>query len=104
MAADHPGGRLVPPVPRRGGRQRAPDGIAAANADGRIVSANWQFGQLYGLSPAEAAGLTLEAVVARAWQDSGEAAPAQLLAHLRESQHFAGAPFEVPLPASAGSG
>ncbi|MCF4126225.1 EAL domain-containing protein [Methylobacterium sp. SyP6R] len=76
----------------------APDGIAAANADGRIVSANWQFGQLYGLSPAEAAGLTLEAVVARAWQDSGEAAPAQLLAHLRESQHFAGAPFEVPLP------
>ncbi len=76
----------------------APDGIAAANADGRIVSTNWQFGQLYGLSPGEAAGLTLEAVVVKAWQDSGEAAPDQLLSHLRESQHFAGAPFEVPLP------
>lgn len=76
----------------------APDGIAAVNADGRIVSANWQFGQLYGLSPGEAAGLTLETLVARAWQESDEAAPAQLLAQLRESQHFAGAPFEVPLP------
>ncbi len=76
----------------------APDGIAAANADGRIVSANWQFGQLYGLPPAEAVGLTLEAVVARAWQDADAAAPAQLLARLREAQRFAGAPFEVPLP------
>jgi diguanylate cyclase (GGDEF)-like protein/PAS domain S-box-containing protein len=79
-------------------RVGAPDGIVAANADGRIVSANWQFGQLYGLPPGEAAGLTLEAVVARAWQESDAAAPAQLLARLRESQRFAGAPFEVPLP------
>ncbi|MGX7707367.1 EAL domain-containing protein [Methylobacterium sp. Gmos1] len=76
----------------------APDGIAAANADGRIVSANGQFGQLYGLPPGKAAGLTLEAVVARAWQESGAAPPPHLLAHLRESQRFAGAPFEVPLP------
>ncbi|WP_053081584.1 EAL domain-containing protein [Methylobacterium aquaticum] len=76
----------------------APDGIAAANADGRIVSANWQFGQLYGLSSGEVAGLTLEAVVTRAWQESGEAAPDQLLPRLRESQRFTGAPFEVPLP------
>ncbi|PIK72317.1 diguanylate cyclase, partial [Methylobacterium frigidaeris] len=76
----------------------APDGIAAANADGRIVSANWQFGQLYGLPPGEAVGLTLESVVAQAWQNADSDAPAQLLAHLRESQRFAGAPFEVPLP------
>ncbi|UHC18119.1 EAL domain-containing protein [Methylobacterium currus] len=79
-------------------RTGAPDGIAAANADGRIVSANWQFGQLYGLPPGEAAGLTLEAVVARAWQDADDAAPDQLLAQLREAQLFTGAPFEVPLP------
>ncbi|WP_171070403.1 EAL domain-containing protein [Methylobacterium terricola] len=76
----------------------APDGIAAANADGRIVSANRQFGQLYGLGPAEAVGLTLEAVVARAWQEAGGEAPGQLLARLRESLLFAGAPFEVSLP------
>ncbi|WP_162561187.1 EAL domain-containing protein [Methylobacterium terrae] len=76
----------------------APDGIAAANADGRILSANRQFGQLYGLSPAEAAGLTFEAVVVRAWQEAAEPAPDQLLARLRESLRFAGAPFEVPLP------
>ncbi|SFV16510.1 PAS domain S-box-containing protein/diguanylate cyclase (GGDEF) domain-containing protein [Methylobacterium sp. 174MFSha1.1] len=79
-------------------RVGAPDGIAAANADGRIVSANWQFGQLYGLPPGEAVGLTLEAVVARAWQEAYDDAPAQLLAHVREAQRFAGAPFEVPLP------
>ena len=75
-----------------------PDGIVAANADGRIVSANRQFAQLYGLAPGEAVGLTFEAVVARAWQDTHGDAPPQLLAHLREAQRFAGAPFEVPLP------
>ncbi|WP_156311836.1 EAL domain-containing protein [Methylobacterium platani] len=78
--------------------QGAPDGIAAANADGRIVSANRQFGQLYGVAPAEAVGLTFEAVVVRAWQQAAEAPPDQLLARLRESLRFEGAPFEVPLP------
>ncbi|BCM85495.1 EAL domain-containing protein [Methylobacterium indicum] len=75
-----------------------PDGIAAANADGRIVSANRQFGQLYGVAPGEVVGLTLEAVVALAWQGTYGDAPPQLLAHVREAQLFAGAPFEVPLP------
>ena len=75
-----------------------PDGIVVANADGRILSANRQFGQLYGLGPGEAVGLTLEAVVARAWQGADGDAPPQLLAQVREALFFAGAPFEVPLP------
>ncbi|MGE7416375.1 EAL domain-containing protein [Methylobacterium tarhaniae] len=94
----HEAGPAGPGIAAPEARHGAPDGIAVANADGRIVSANGQFGQLYGLSPAEAVGLTLEAVVARAWQEAAGDAPAQLLAQLRESLRFAGAPFEVPLP------
>ncbi|TGD97348.1 EAL domain-containing protein [Methylobacterium nonmethylotrophicum] len=96
--AEPPGGSAA----RGDASSGRPDGIAVANADGRIVSANRQFGQLYGLSPAEAVGMTLETVVVRAWHEAqGDAPvqpPAQLLTHLRESLQFTGAPFEVPLP------
>ncbi len=36
--------------------------------------------------------------MALAWQGTYGDAPPQLLAHVREAQLFAGAPFEVPLP------
>ncbi len=73
------------------------DGLVVRDADGRITAANQAFAAMHGLgAPAEAVGLTIEQVLARAW--GGEAAAAEVLLAWSDNARFAGAPFELPLP------
>jgi diguanylate cyclase (GGDEF)-like protein len=82
------------------------DGVMVAAADGTIQWVNEPFVRLYHLATRERArGQTLQALYRQAWQ----AVPAVLadealrheqgLAVLADQLRFAGAPFEVPLPA-----
>jgi len=82
------------------------DGVMVADADNRITWVNGHFLRLYGLDGSAAAlgqplGQPLEAVFLSAW-GSAPAADAALvqtgLATLVENLHYAGAPFELPLP------
>lgn len=82
------------------------DGAAVHDDAGRIVFANDRFVAMYSLpTQAAAVGRTYAELVQQRWDAAGlpeeHAAHAEdLAAALRDSLHFAGAPFEVPLPGS----
>lgn len=84
--------------------ERAGDGIAVLDTEGRIVFANDRFAALYGL-PARHDGLQRRYadLVRQCWQDPQAAeeyaasAPDIAIA-LNDSLHYAGIPFIVPLP------
>jgi len=79
------------------------DGVLLADAGGRVTWANARSLQFFGLArPEQATGRALSGLYAGVWDiGRGAAAPAEIAASLRtlaEAEHFAGAPFELPLP------
>lgn len=84
--------------------EHAGDGASVQSGDGRIVFASDHFLAMYGLPTKTAAiGRTYTEVVHGLW-DHARATPEHaaraedIAAALNDSLHFAGAPFEVPLP------
>lgn len=78
------------------------DGIAIHDEHGRIIFANDRFVAIYGLRTQEdALGKTLEDIVLSNWARAGEKVSQHLLfdlhTALKDSIHFMGIPFEVPL-------
>ncbi len=89
----------------RGTRQfgdEVPEALVQLDENGRIVSSNESFVQLYRLgSEVHVPGLTFERVLEAAWRgdpESGIRFATEVLPRVREAMRFAGAPFEVPLP------
>lgn len=77
------------------------DGAMVLDRDNRIVAVNQEFADLYDLpSPEQVVGLTFRDVVGMAWsrEIGGGALPGPLTATL-DNARFAGAAFEVELPA-----
>lgn len=78
------------------------DGVMVADTDNRITWVNGHFLRLYGLDGrAGALGQSLDTVYLAAWGRAPAADAALLqagLATLLENLHYAGAPFELPLP------
>lgn len=73
------------------------DGLIVRDAMGRIVLANTRFVDIYGLaSPAEAIGKSMAEVLDMAWVTPAAALEARQC--WADNSHFAGSPFELPLP------
>lgn len=80
--------------------ERLADGVLIVDLADRAMWANEAFRHLYGLGTAdEARGLLFEDIYRRAWHAApGDTRCADGLATLRQSRHYSGAPFELPLP------
>jgi diguanylate cyclase (GGDEF)-like protein/PAS domain S-box-containing protein len=97
------------PGARHASFENVADGVMVLDPRGRIVSVNEEFIRLYGLAAREAlVGLEFRDVVAAVWRRAdprvarvhdaeGDRPPAWQFA-LADHAHFAGAPFELPLP------
>lgn len=74
------------------------DGLILRDTDGRIILANRRIAETYGLAtPAQAVGKTFPELLHLSW--AGQAMAEEAYRRWADNSRFAGAPFELPLPA-----